>query len=93
MGLGAPVLPVRFTRPSRLVGRLLCVRWVFLRWRVCKAVIAGSCLWATKNHRAEVMSGLEQVPGLVLALWNPGWKTEPYRSCACRRGLLLRMRV
>lgn len=57
MGLDAPALPARFTRPSRLVGRLLCVRWVFRRWRVCRAVIAGSCLRTTESHRAERESG------------------------------------
>ena len=91
--LGVPVLPARFTSPSRLVGRLLCVRWVFLRWRVCRAVIAGSCLRAVENHGAGKASGLGQAPGTAPALWDPARKMGSYRSCACRRGLLLRMRV
>lgn len=36
------VLPANCVSPSRLVGMLLCVLWVFLRCRVCNATIAGS---------------------------------------------------
>lgn len=57
MGLHAPALPARLTRPSRLVGRLLCVRWVLRRWRVCRAVMAGSCLGTRESHKAERVSG------------------------------------
>lgn len=42
-------LPARLTRLSRLVGRLFCVRCVFRRCRVCRAVIAGSCLCVTET--------------------------------------------
>ena len=40
-------------RPSRLVGRLLWVRWVFLRCRVCRAVRAGSCLQGDVGGQAR----------------------------------------
>lgn len=46
-------LPARLTRLSRLVGRLLCVRCVFRRCRVCRAVIAGSCLCGRDSIRAR----------------------------------------
>lgn len=45
--------PVRLLRPSRLVGRLLWVRWVFLRCRVCRAVRAGSCLQGEVGGQAR----------------------------------------
>lgn len=45
------------------------------------------------ERRAETVSGLEQAPSPAPALQDPAWKTGSYRSCACRRGLLLRMRV
>lgn len=51
--------PARLLRPSRLVGRLPWVRWVFLRCRVCKAVRAGSCLQGDvggqARHKAKSM--------------------------------------
>lgn len=57
MGLDGLALPARLTRLSRLVGRLLCVRWVLRRCRVCRAVMAGSCLQTRESHRAERVSG------------------------------------
>lgn len=46
-------LPAKCVSPSRLVGMLLWVLWVFLRWRVCNATMAGSCLLRhTKTVRA-----------------------------------------
>lgn len=43
------VLPANCESPSRLVGMLLCVLWVFLRWRVCRATMAGSWLLRQKH--------------------------------------------
>lgn len=38
-----------------LVGMLLWVRWVFLRCRVWRATITGSCLFRQKNGTSNVL--------------------------------------
>lgn len=89
MGIDTPVLPARFTSPSRLVGRLLCVRWVFLRWRVCRAVMAGSCLHARESHRAETASGLDREPGPAPKLWDPAWKARALPELCVQEGVVV----
>lgn len=83
-------LPASCVSPSRLVGMLLWTLWVFLRWRVCNATMAGS--WLLKNN------GRSYDPILCWCL-DDSAKVQKrplvsaYRSCACISGLLLRMSV
>lgn len=46
--------PAKCVSPSRLVGMLLWVLWVFLRWRVCRATMAGS--WLLRDTRTDSSS-------------------------------------
>lgn len=92
---GVCELPAKCVSPSRLVGMLLWVLWVFLRWRVCNATMAGSWLLRHRDNGSQSSTTLNECRclfgGRCEHLANK--ITSSYRNWACISGLLFSMSV